>query len=95
MPASGGTGEYSTLAQKYTNTATEANSLQYNLSTPLSGYYIFSSAYGQGSRGNWWSSTFSNSNGMYSLLVNPTDVLSSNNYSERGNGLSMRCLVAD
>ena len=94
MPTGGNTGEYSTLAQKYTNIAIETNSLQYNLSTPLSGYCYGSSAYYQGSSGDWWSSTYSISYDMYSLGVGSTNVsLYSSN--KRNYGLSMRCLMAD
>ena len=95
MPTSDNTGEYSTLAQKYTNIATEANSLQYNLSTPLSGYYYSSSVDYQGSYGDWWSSTFGSSYSMLSLEVSPTNVYSSGNWSGRNNGRSIRCLMAD
>ena len=94
MPTGGNAGEYSTLAQKYTNTATETNSLQYNLSTSLSGYYSGSSAYGQGSDGGWWSSTYIGSVSMYYLFVNPSYV-SPGYDGNRGHGRSMRCLMAD
>ena len=94
MPTGGNTREYYALAQKYGSTATETNSLQYNLFTPLSGYYGGSSANDQGSNGYWWSSTYYGSNYMYLLYVNPTVVYLSNG-STRYNGLSMRCLMAD
>ncbi len=94
MPTGGDTGEYSTLAQKYTNTVTETNSLKYNLSTPLSGSYYGSSAYSQGSYGYWWSSTYSYSGKMYHLYVTPTNV-SPGVYHDRSYGLSMRCLMAE
>ena len=93
MPTGGNTGEYYTLAQKYGSTATETNSLQYNLSTPLSGNYYGSSASYQGSSGYWWSSTYGYSNVMYDLGVNPTNVTHYGNY--RNYGLSMRCLMAN
>ena len=94
MPTGGNTGEYYALAQKYGNTATETNSLQYNLSTPLSGYYTGSSASLQGSSGVWWSSTYFNSYYMYSLNVGPTYVYPDvSNY--RFSGLSMRCLISE
>ena len=94
MPTGGNTGEYSTLAQKYTNTATEANSLQYNLSTPLSGGYLSSSAGNQGSYGYWWSSTYYNGNSMYFMFVDPANVYPSyGNY--RFSGHSMRCLMSE
>ena len=94
MPTGGNTGEYYALAQKYGSAATETNSLQYNLSTPLSGNYYGSSAYGQGSYGLWWSSTYSNSHIMYHLYVDPTSVDPGSNYS-RNYGRSMRCLVSE
>ena len=95
MPTGGRTGEYSTLALKYTNTATETNSLQYNLSTPLSGYYYGNAASVQGSYGFWWSSTIHyNSNDMYYLYVIPTRVGSVSG-SGRHYGHSMRCLVSE
>ena len=94
MPTGRNAGEYSTLAQKYTNTATEANSLQYNLSTPLSGSYNGSAASGQGSYGHWWSSTYESSNSMYYLNMNPANVNPSLSIS-RSSGQSMRCLMAD
>ena len=87
-------GQYLALAQKYTNTATDDNSLQYNLSTPLSGYYNGSSANNQGSYGYWWSSTYRDSTNMYSLYVGPTYVDPYYSFG-RGYGRSMRCLVSE
>ena len=94
MPTGGNSGEYYALAQKYGNDATNTNSLQYNLSTPLSGDYESSSVYDQGSRGYWWSSTFGNSFGMLGLHVELTNVLPSGG-NTRSYGRSMRCLMAD
>ena len=94
MPTGGNTGEYSKLAQKYGSDATNNNSLQYNLSTPLSGYYVGNAASNQGSYGYWWSSTYYGSNYMYNLYVNPTFVNPYYYYS-RNDGRSMRCLMAD
>ena len=93
MPTGGNTGEYVKLAQKYGSDASNTNSLQYNLSTPLSGYYYGSSADYQGSYGYWWSSTHNDSYDMYYLSVYPTSVYPYG-YG-RVNGLSMRCLMAD
>ena len=94
MPTGGDSGEYYTLAQKYGGDATNTNSLQYNLSTPLSGYYITNVAVNQGRYGYWWSSTFGNSNEMHYLVVNPTYVAPSGG-TNRNIGHSMRCLMAD
>lgn len=92
MPTGGNTGEYFKLAQGYGSDATNNNSLQHNLSTPLSGYYSNSADY-QGSGGGWWSSTFSYSGSMGSLYVYPTYVSPINSYDRRY-GQSMRCLMA-
>ena len=94
MPTGGSAGEYYALAQNYGNTATETNSFQYNLSTPLPGYYAGSSTYSLGSVGRWWSSTSANSYYMYNLLVNSTSV-NPNSGFELSYGQSMRCLMAD
>ena len=94
MPTGGNTGEYYSLAQKYGSDASNTNSLQYNLSTPLSGNYYGSSAYYQGSLGYWWSSTYGSSNNMYDLYVYPTNVSPCHSYY-RNYGRSMRCLMAD
>ena len=94
MPTGGNTGEYYALAQKYTITATDTNSLQYNLSTPLSGFYFGSSASAQGSHGNWWSSTYGDSGYVYGLYVYPTSVYPGNN-GNRSYGRSMRCLMSE
>ena len=95
MPTGGNTGEYSKLAQKYGSDATSNNSLQYNLSAPLSGYYFGNAAGNQGSYGNWWSSTYNSSNYMYYLNVNPTYVSPDSSSVNRIDGQSMRCLMAD
>ena len=95
MPTGGDSGEYYTLAQKYGSDAINTNSLQYNLSTPLSGYYYSSSANFQGIYGGWWSSTFGYSYYMHYLRVNPSIVYPTSYYSSRYNGQSMRCLMAD
>ena len=93
MPTSGDSGEYYTLVQKCGSDATNTNSLQYNLSTPLSGLYSSSSASDQGIDGLWWSSTFSSSYSMHVLNVTQINVYSSG--LNRIYGYSMRCLMAD
>ncbi|MBR2994442.1 hypothetical protein IKF32_00790 [Candidatus Saccharibacteria bacterium] len=94
MPTGGNTGEYFKLAQKYGNDATNTNSLQYNLSTPLSGYDNGNAANGQGWIGYWWSSTYRNSDTMYGLYVTPTNAYPGNS-SGRSSGLSVRCLMTE
>ena len=96
MPTGGGSGEYLALYNKYNTTmdATDSASLQYNLSTPLSGYYYNSSAIVQGDWGFWWSSTYGGGYNMYLLYVDSTYVDPDLNYN-RNNGNTMRCLVGE
>ena len=100
MPTGGPTGEYLTLAQKYGSTATETNSLQYNLSTPLSGYYTGRGASGQGGEhgyGYYWSSTYRDYYYMDYLDVSSATVNLFGSYgrTDRYFGRSMRCLVSE
>ena len=92
MPTGGNTGDYYNLAQKYTSTATHSTSLQYALSTPLSGYYSNNLAYGQGDYASIWSSTFSDGDGANDLSVNPVSIYPLSR-SNRDYGLSVRCLI--
>ena len=97
MPTGGSNGEYYKLFNKYSTTqdATSTASLQYNLSTPLSGRYYDSSANHQGNWGRWWSSTYEDGYDMYNLFVDPTGVSpygSDDGYGRSG-GDAMRCLV--
>ena len=88
-------GEYGTLYNIYNTTriATDTASLQYNLSTPLSGYfYKDGSALNQGTAGYFWSSTREYDYSMYSFNVSSSNVYpSSGNY--RYNGQSIRCIL--
>ncbi len=93
IPTGGDTGEYLILKQKYGNNATEANSLQYNLSMPLSGYYVGNSASGQNSFGYWWSSTYLDGYHMSSLFASSSSW--SLDGSSRYYGHLVRCLVAE
>ena len=94
MSTSGSSGEYQALYDKYNTTqdATNKASLQYNLSTPLSGYFYDGSAYDQGNYGVFWSSTRYGGSSMYSLYVYSFGVLPSLSYG-RGDGYSVRCLL--
>ena len=88
------TGEFKNLYNYYntTQTATDTNSLQYNLSLPLSGYFSSGSAYSQGSYGRWWSSTRNNNSYMYYLNVNASSVNPAY-YGSREYGYSLRCIA--
>ena len=95
-----GSGEYFALGTALGLTFDEdeegftGTTYQTALSTPLSGDYYDSSAYGQGSWGDWWSSTYYDGNNMYrfyagSSYVSPAD------YRDRGRGYTMRCLMGN
>ena len=92
MPAGSYSGEYQALLTAYNNnkTATDPNSFQYNLSTPLSGYVYSGSASGQGAYGSWWSSrggTFVFYLYVSGGSVNPAD------YGGHVAGRSLRCIA--
>ena len=94
MPTGGSSGEYQALYDQYNTTqdATDTASLQYNLSTPLSGlFYNDGSAYEQGSSGYLWSSTRYNDGSMYFLFVDSSYLYPPSN-TVRGGGISVRCL---
>ncbi|MBR2997040.1 hypothetical protein IKF33_01200 [Candidatus Saccharibacteria bacterium] len=93
MPTSDTTGEYQALLTAYNNnqTATDSGSLQYNLSTPLSGLFYSGSAYGQGSDGYFWSSTWTNATHMRDLYV--TSYVNPSSGYNRNGGFSVRCLL--
>ena len=79
------------------NVDMDANSLtsvQYNLSTPLTGRYNAGlGPYRMGAFGNFWSSTYSgNNNEMFDLVVSPT-IISARGVYNRTIGLSVRCLL--
>ena len=72
--------------------AASSSSLQYNLSTPLSGYYTSGSASSQGSVGGFWSSTFGgSSNTMLDLYVFSSQ-LSPSFSAYKNIGRSLRCV---
>ena len=102
MPTGGSTGEYTALSSYYDTAQSASNSasLQYNLSTSLSGlYYYYSSGTSnhpidQESNGYWWSSTRSGPNTIYILsatsgLINPSQG------SSREKMYTIRCLVSN
>ena len=97
MPTGGASGEYVALYNKYNTTmdATNTASLQYNLSTSLSGFAGDRSAFNQGLEGGWWSSTYYNDGLMYILHVYPLYVAPDSYYTYRSNGYAMRCLVGE
>ena len=88
--------EQQKLINRYgaTTPATSTDSLQYDLSTPLSGVFPTDSSAktsNQGRIGFFWSSTFFANMNMGYLSVKPDEVNTYGYY--RNDGLSLRCLV--
>ena len=90
-------GEYSILSSQYEQgyaAASIEDTIQYNLSTSLSGGYGGNSAYGQESYGILWSSTRDTSNNMLALFVEPHND-NFRYYNARKNGATMRCILKE
>ncbi|MBR2997070.1 hypothetical protein IKF33_01370, partial [Candidatus Saccharibacteria bacterium] len=89
MPTTTSGGEYYYLY----NTAYAANATNFKtaLSTPLSGFFNYGSAYDQGSYGGFWSSTWYSTDYVRGLGVSASRVYPSDNYS-RNYGYSLRCV---
>ena len=91
MPTGDSSGEYQAL---YNNDSynTYAN-YRSALRLPLSGDFIsYGSAYNQGSDGNFWSSTRSSDNYMYTLYLSTSNVFFSYGYDRYAGG-SVRCVL--
>ena len=88
-----GTAEQQKLVNKYgyDTPASDTNSLQYNLSTPLSGYFWYGSARYQGRNGYFWSSSFAAEGDMRDLYVGSGGA--GFDYTDRYAGFSLRCRV--
>ena len=88
-----GTAEQLKLVNKYgaTTPASSADSLQYNLSTPLSGGFWYGEADYQGYYGDFWSSSFDLGYGMVGLGVGSDEA--GVDYDGRYDGRSLRCVV--
>ncbi len=85
--------DYGTLYAAYSGaTIGQAAALRNALSTPLSGYFVNSSAYNQGSYSYFWSSTWNSTSSMYTLYVVSSAVVPSSGYS-RLYGTSVRCVL--
>ncbi|MBR3169364.1 hypothetical protein IKF23_02900, partial [Candidatus Saccharibacteria bacterium] len=106
MPSvNGGTnGDYLTLCSAIKGSActgtawntmsiTDSTSMQYQLSTPLSGDYNSGTAYRQGTSGYFWSTTYYSGTEMRYLLVTSSGVYPQNN-STRVDGKSVRCVAS-
>ena len=105
MPSSdgGNNGDYLTLCSAIVGgdgcngmawndmTATDPTSMQYQLSTPLSGHYLNGTAYWQGTYGRFWSSSYRKSDTMRRLRVSSSGVFPQGNYG-RAYGSSVRCV---
>ncbi|MBR2725552.1 hypothetical protein IKE97_02875, partial [Candidatus Saccharibacteria bacterium] len=103
LPTSGDSGEYRALCTAYKGstctstssnsmTATSSSSLQYNLSTPLSGRFNSGSQASTDTAGVFWSSTFSSSTNMNMLYVVSGNVTPSYTSGGRHYGYSIRCV---
>lgn len=88
--------EYYLLGLQYNTSEAGANStsLQYNLSTVLSGWFYNNAAGSQGVYGSWWSSTNLDGNNMFELDAY-SDYVNSSDESTRDLGDSIRCIVSD
>jgi len=102
IPTGGPGGEYYTLAHSYdpsldgsysSNNALSVNSIQYNLSTPLSGYYFGASPLEQNENGSFWSSTKCSNHQMYQLFVYHDDYVYFDGTTSVGSGKNIRCLI--
>ncbi len=104
MPSDNGgnNGDYLTLCstikgsacQNVENTmsAIEATSMQYQLSTPLSGGYYNGTAFRQGTNGRFWSTSYRNSSNVWILTSSLAEV-SPQNFHTRSIGKSVRCVA--
>ena len=104
MPTGGWGGEYQALCdaikgsscdRHWSISGTDTNSLQYNLSTPLSGDFVDDGyAYGQGIFGVFWASTYIYGFPTYmNLLDVRADSIDLFGYNDRTPGFSIRCLL--
>ena len=98
LPVGGASGDFQNLYTKISaittaqNTATNPLSLQSMLSTPVSGFFNSATAYGIGSYGRFWSSSYSSAAGLYNMYVSGTAVYPQNSL-DRNVGSSVRCLA--
>ena len=89
--------EYDALSQEYGSDAARVDSLQYNLSTPLSGeFYYWSGTDEQNSTGYWWSSSSPVSSvspgpGVMKVTSETVEIPS---FGGRSRVYNVRCLVA-
>ena len=92
MPT-GNTGETTALYNAYSSGSPDQyTAFRTAFHLPLSGYFYSGSADSQGSDGYWWSSTRHNNNYMYNLSVY-TSIIYPDDYFNRRNGISLRCIL--
>ena len=86
-------GDYDVLMQEYGNSlvASNINSLQYNLSTPLSGFFRSGSAEDQGNYGCFHSSTFTEEDYMWGFYASINGVGKEGDNCAHGS--SLRCMM--
>ena len=93
MPTGGNNGEYDVMHGYYaSDTASNTNSLQYNLSTTLTGYFKDGSVTYQDYDGRFWASTKHEDDTMDALYVDKT-YIDDIGFWYRNHGLTMRCIV--
>ena len=92
LPTGSDSGEYALLVAQYAPNDGGSQSIQYNLSTPLSGYLSATEPYSFGSNGYWQSSTRQFTGEMYTFSV-WQDNITLGGSSSRDWGMPIRCLV--
>ena len=90
MPTSSSSGEYRALYTAYSSNVTNFKNA---LRTPLSGLFRDGSAQNLGTTGTFWSSTYYNRLGMYSLYVGGSSSVRPRYTSSRYDGFSVRCVL--
>ena len=89
LPTSGDDGEFQALYNNYNSSSI----LMFNpINLTLSGYVRSSSRGGQGSYGEYWSSTIYSSGDAYDLSLNASNAGSAKHY-DKINGFSVRCIA--
>ena len=89
LPTGGSSGEFQTLYNNYNSSAL----MQGEPNITLSGEVYNGSVYGQGSYGDFWSSTVGNAKYAYDLYLNGSNVRPADYLSYKYRGFSARCIA--